>query len=294
MKEIFVLGSINYDMVVCTDHFPVSGETTNGYGFLGNSGGKGANQAVAISKFGGNGHLIGRVGNDTFGEVCLSSLKNFGVDTAFVEKAQCNTGVAVIIIHNGDNRIILDHGANYCLQAEEVTDVLRKNLHEGDIFVTQMEVSANCVETALQTAKQLGAITLFNPAPACGVTDKMLANADIVLPNESEAESITGIAFENESSLHEMKKWFNDKGVKHVVITLGDKGCYFDGEILPVQKVNVVDTTAAGDTFVGALAVMLSQGKTIRESLDFCQRASAITIQRKGAQISIPYLEELK
>ncbi|MGN1067161.1 MAG: PfkB family carbohydrate kinase, partial [Candidatus Fimimonas sp.] len=107
MKEIFVLGSINYDMVVCTDHFPVSGETTNGYGFLGNSGGKGANQAVAISKFGGNGHLIGRVGNDTFGEVCLSSLKNFGVDTAFVEKAQCNTGVAVVNDDNGNAGVAL-------------------------------------------------------------------------------------------------------------------------------------------------------------------------------------------
>lgn len=294
MKDIFVLGSINYDMVVFTNRIPVSGETTNGYGFMGNSGGKGANQAVAISKLGGKGHLIGNVGNDIFGEVCLTSLKQFGVDTTYVGKAQCNTGVAVVIIQNGDNRIILDHGANYSLQTDEVSSVLRNNLRKGDIFVTQMEISADCVELGLSVAKECGALTILNPAPACGITDKMLANTDIVIPNEREAECISGVRFDGKQSLDKMKKWFNNKGVKHVIVTLGNKGCYFDGNIFPVTNVNVADTTAAGDTFVGALAVMLSQGKTIEDSLDFCQRASAITIQRKGAQVSIPYLEELK
>lgn len=293
MKDIYVLGSINYDMVVSTNRIPVSGETTNGTGFMGNGGGKGANQAVAVSKLGGRGHLIGCVGSDAFGEICLDTLKKYGADTTFVDKADCNTGVAVIIIHDGDNRIILDHGANYALDADKVEAILGENLKEGDVFVTQMEVSAECVERSLRQAKSCGALTVFNPAPACGVTSEMLSYTDIVIPNESEAESITGIRYSDIGSLNDIRAWFNARGVRHVIVTLGDKGCYFDGEIIATKKVRAVDTTAAGDTFVGALAVMLSQGKAIEESIDFCQRASAVTIMRKGAQVSIPYLEEL-
>lgn len=294
MKRIYILGSINYDMVVCTDRMPQCGETTNGRDFLGNSGGKGANQAVAVSKFGGDARLIGCVGNDAFGEICLASLEKYDVDVSCVWREQCNTGAALIILHNGDNRIILDHGANHRLNSDDVCSILKQNLREGDIFITQMEVPAPCVEAALKTAKQCGALTVFNPAPAVGVTAEMLQNSDVVIPNEQEAQSITGICIEDQSSLAQAERWFKQRGAGNVVVTLGSKGCYFEGKIFPADKVEVVDTTAAGDTFVGALAVMLSQGKTIKDSLEFCQRASMVTIQRKGAQVAIPYLEEVK
>lgn len=294
MKNIFVLGSINYDMSIHVDVMPVKGETCNGHDFLSNSGGKGANQAVAISKLGGKCYLIGNVGNDVIGKECLNALHQYKVDTTYVGEVQCNTGVAVITINNGDNNIILDHGANYTVTSENVKEILRNNLHEGDIFVSQMEVTHKCVEESLRCAKKLGALTVFNPAPAEGITDAMLESTDIIIPNETEAEAITGIKCEEANGLEKMQAWFNAKGVAHVIITLGERGCFVDGKVYGANKVIPVDTTAAGDTFVGALTVMLAQGKTIEESIPFCQSASALTIQRKGAQSSIPFLSELK
>ena len=295
MSKVHILGSINFDLVIHADCMPSQGETVSGHGFLSNSGGKGANQATAVAKLGGDARLIGAIGKDFFGEQSLNLLKEVGVDCLGVEQVDVNTGTAVIFISNGDNRIIIDHGANFAIEPNRVKQILKQNVQQGDVFVTQMEVPVDCIEQSLQLAKQQGAITVLNPAPAKDVTDTMLKYCDVVIPNESEAELICGLPAEGLENLKAIERYFQSKGVKNVIVTLGAKGCYFNGAIYPIpRKVDVVDTTAAGDTFVGALCTRLAQGKTIEESLTFCQTASAITITRNGAQIDIPWLEEIE
>lgn len=295
MKKIFVLGSVNFDLTIYTDKLPNTGETVCGYDFMSNSGGKGANQAVAVSKLGGEACLIGSVGNDFFGQQCLDILKKFGVDLQFVQMSDKSTGTAVVIIKDADNRILIDHGANFTLQPQFVEKVIRENVSEGDVLVTQMEILPECVEIGLKTAKEMGAITVLNPAPSQGVTDSILKYSDFVIPNESEAKDICGVEPKNLQDLCKIEEILRSKGVKNVIVTLGDKGCYYNGKIYPViSRVNAIDTTAAGDTFVGALCVKLAEGANVEESLAFCQLASAITVMRRGAQVAIPYLEELK
>ena len=282
-------------MTMYTDKLPDTGETVSGYDFISNSGGKGANQAVAVSKLGGDAYLIGSVGNDFFGQQCLDILKKFGVDLQFVQLSEQSTGTAVVVIKDADNRIIVNHGANFALSPQYVEKVIRENVRAGDVFVTQMEMLASCVEIGLKTAKEMGAITVLNPAPSQGVTDTMLMYSDYVIPNESEAKDLCGIEPKNLKDLIKIDEILRQKGVKKVIVTLGDKGCYYDGKIYPVlSRVDAIDTTAAGDTFVGALCVKLSQGSDVTESIAFCQTASGITVTRRGAQVAIPYLEELK
>lgn len=294
MKNVFVLGSINFDLTVRTERIPQKGETTCGHGFIANSGGKGANQAVAVSKLGGNAKFIGAVGNDFFGDECVNSLKKYNVDTSFVSVVDGSTGTAVIVVENGDNRIIIDHGANFAIDKQKTLQIIRDNVQLGDVFVTQLEIAPDLVEEGLVVAKQCGAITVLNPAPAVNVTDKMLANADYVIPNETEAQIICGILPQNLQDLHKVDKMLQSRGAKNVIVTLGGSGCYACGEIFPIpNKVTTVDTTAAGDTFVGALCTKLAEGVNVKDAIDFCQRASALTVTRYGAQLSIPYLEEL-
>lgn len=295
MKKIYVLGSVNFDLTMYTDKIPDAGETVCGYDIMSSSGGKGANQAVAVSKLGGDACLIGCVGKDFFGQQCLEILDKFGVDLRFVKMSDVNTGTAVVIVKDADNRILIDHGANFALRPQFVEKVIRENVREGDVFVTQMEMLADCVETGLKVAKEMGAVTVLNPAPAQGVTDAMLKSADFVIPNESEAKYICGIEPRNLQDLCRIDETLQAKGVKKVIVTLGDKGCYYDGKIYPiVSRGDAVDTTAAGDTFVGALCVRLAEGADVESSIAFCQAASGITVTRRGAQVSIPYLEELK
>lgn len=295
MKKIYVLGSVNFDLTINTDKLPEKGETVCGYDFMSNSGGKGANQAVAVSKLGGDAYLIGSVGKDFFGRQCLDILKKFGVDLRFVTLSDESTGTAVVIIKGGDNRILIDHGANFALQPQYVEQIIRENVRQGDVFVTQMEMMSDCVEAGLKTAKEMGAITVLNPAPSQGVTDNMLRYSDYVIPNESEAKDICGVEPCSLQDLCKIDEALRAKGVKKVIVTLGDKGCYYDGKIYPViSQVNAIDTTAAGDTFVGALCVKLAEGVAVENSLEFCQMASGITVTRRGAQVAIPFLEELK
>lgn len=295
MKKIFVLGSINFDLTVHAERMPRRGETVNGTEFLSNSGGKGANQAVAAGKLGGDVYLIGAVGNDFFGKECMQTLNKYGVNTDFVRVTDgVATGTATIIVENGDNRIVVAHGANYALDKDYVLRTIADNVRVGDIFVTQMEVPADIVCEALAAAKRAGAVTVLNPAPADGFVDEMLKNADYVIPNETEAQEICGVSAEGLQNLQKVDKILQERGAGKVVVTLGGNGCYFDGEIYPVaQKVVAVDTTAAGDTFVGALCVMLAKDKTFCQAVKFCQCASALTVTRFGAQVAIPYLEEL-
>lgn len=294
---IFVLGSINMDIVARVPYIPKQGETMNADKFYVNQGGKGANQAVAIAKMGGQVKMIGKVGSDAFGVELKQTLLSYGVDITNVGDSKVNSGLAMIIVYENDNRIILDAGANYDVTEKDVDDGL-KDAKEGDILIMQLEVPLSIVEYASVKAKEKGMITILNPAPAKELSDLTLANTDILAPNESETEILSGVCPNGDVELALAAKALYRKGVKKLLVTLGSRGsAVIEGQnitYVPAKKVNAVDTTSAGDTFVGATALMLSKGKTLLESAQFATYASAITVQREGAAQSIPTLEEVQ
>ncbi len=286
MKKIFIVGSLNYDLVINAPYMPVGGETIKGSDFMTNAGGKGANQAYASAKLGGEVYMCGAVGQDSFGEALLSSLQSVGVNTDFVKKVpNTSTGVAVIVVTEGENRIIIDSGANALVTKDDIDKFLEK-AEKGDIFLTQLENPCDVVGYALTSAKEKGLLVLLNPAPASVEIKKYLPYVDIITPNETELEILGG------------KDALLDLGIKTVITTLGEKGYEIatkDGaKIYPCIKVKAVDTTAAGDTASGGLAVELSKGKTIEESMAFGSRAASIACTRRGAQMSVPSLDEVE
>ena len=296
MKKVFVYGSLNYDLVINTTRIPKSGETIFGNGFFTNSGGKGANQAVASAKLGGDTYLIGAVGTDSFGDECVQSLKKYNVNTEFVSKIDINTGVAIITVCDGDNRIILDRGANYHFDDEKLISIIENNVRE-DIFISQLETPINQVALALKKAKEKNAFTILNPAPAQFLDDSILKSVDLLIPNESELEIISGESIDCknlEKSILNAVNTLKNRGLNDIIVTLGDNGCYYNNKFYKAYKTETVDTTGAGDTFIGALASRLALGNSIEESISFCQYAASITVSRKGAQVSIPYLEEVR
>ena len=295
MKKIYVYGSLNYDLVINTKRMPKMGETISGNGFFTNSGGKGANQATASAKLGGNTYLIGAVGCDLFGDECLQTLNGYKVNTEFVKRVNVNTGVAMITVCDGDNQIILDPGANYCFKDEDLVKIINDNV-DGDVFITQLETPLNQVSLALECAQSNGAYTILNPAPAQFLGSDILRNVSLLIVNETELEILSKTELDYDKLEESILKGVNilkEQGVKDVLVTLGEKGCYYGNKFYPAFKVKAVDTTGAGDTFIGALASKIAAGETIEDSIRFCQFASSITVSRKGAQVSIPYLEEV-
>lgn len=300
MNKVFVLGSINCDLVIRASKLPQTGETISGEGFLINPGGKGANQAVASSKLGAETYMIGAVGCDVFGQECFRFLKEYGCNTEYVKKIDdASTGIASIWVIDNDNRIIIDSGANARLNAEYVLAVLKNECKKGDILICQLEIDPSIAEVAMRYARSLGAITILNPAPVPkgGVSEGLLRCADVVVPNETESELICGFPVKTKKDLRKASEKFSSYGIGKVLITLGNKGAYFweNGEETEVGiiDVDVKDTTAAGDTTIGALAYRLSSGYSVKDSLVFCSVASAFTVSKNGAQQAIPYKEEL-
>lgn len=289
MKNIFVLGSINMDMVITTPYIPQEGETLTGSNFFLNGGGKGANQAVAAAKQNVKTYLIGNVGNDIFGNDLITNLNDYNVDTKFISKLNdVSTGVAMIIIHNNDNRIILDGGANHKVSFNQIDDALSHAL-EGDIFITQLENNFDAVMYGLKKAKENKMITIFNPAPAKQLDEEIYNYIDYLILNETECEILSGLYPKNEETIRII---YNKLHVNNLVITLGSKGSLLvkDDEILNIapNKVNAVDTTAAGDTYVGVFASQLVKSKTEIDSLNYASLASSLTCLKEGAQQSIP------
>ena len=296
MSRIFIIGSINMDLVRKTPYMPVAGETMHGNGFMTNPGGKGANQAVAVSKLGGNAYMVGAVGKE-FGEELISTLNGYGVNVDYVAKEKdVSSGIAVIIVENGENRIILDAGANAKVNFEMVDKVLAV-ANKGDYLICQLEIPNNTVEYAMQKAKEKDMITVLNPAPAKKISERTLSNCDYFIVNQTETEFFTGIYPEDEKTSLQAAEILKEKGINNVIITLGSKGsCAVVNEKyikIDGQKVNVVDTTAAGDTYVGALVVSLAEGNGIERAMEFASKASALTVTKSGAQQSIPYLNEI-
>lgn len=296
MAKIYVAGSINMDLVIRTDTFPKEGMTVMGQCFMTNPGGKGANQAVAIAKAQGYVKMIGAVGS-SFGNELLSTLKNYNVDTSKVKQFDnVSSGIAVIVISDNDNRIILDSGSNALVTTKQITEALEDS-EPGDYFLTQLEIPVNVVEESIKIASKKRLITILNPAPAQKINEEIFKYLDYFIPNQSECEFYTGIYPKTIDEAIIAGKKLIKKGTKNIIITLGTMGAIFINketvEFEKAHKVDAIDTTAAGDTFVGTTITNLSKGKTIKEAIRYANLASSITVQRKGAQQAIPTLEEV-
>jgi len=298
VPKALVFGSMNMDLSICCARIPAAGETIDGDSFITNPGGKGANQAVAASRMGAPVTMVAAVGDDTFGSVLLGCLDGAGIDVSAVRTVtEVPTGTATIIRVDGDNRIILDHGANYCLSSADVCDAVDRFGEPGDVFLTQFECEPDATAAALAHAHDRGLFTMVNPAPARPIPDNFWRSVDYLCMNETECESITGdFPFGPEDASMAARK-IAGKGVSQVVVTLGSKGSYgYDrGEecFVPARCVDAVDTTAAGDTFIGAMVSGHLMGMGFRESMELATCASALTVQRVGAQQSIPSLAEV-
>ena len=300
MKKIVSAGSLNLDMVVDVDHCPSTGETilTDKLELI--PGGKGANQAYAASRLGAETAMIGAVGNDGNGELLIRNLQSAGVNTAgVIKKDGCNTGIAFIQVNRkGDNCITVVSGANARVTREDI-DAHMHLIEEADIVLLQLEIPLDTVCYAAEKAKRLGKLVILDPAPTPpALPDELYKFADIIKPNETELEGLTGMDI-TEETLPSAAAKLRGKGVKHVLVTLGEKGVYLDSETygtlrLPAFQVEAVDTTAAGDTFTAAIAVKLAMGETLPEAVKFANLVSSIVVTRKGAQSSIPTLEEVR
>lgn len=300
MKKVFVLGSINTDLVMETYRMPLPGESVVGSGFVSNQGGKGANQAVACAKLGCECMFLGAVGNDSYGKKLVESLQQFDVDTSGVQIVKKNSGTCVIILdkEKNDNYLVVDLGANLCVNDKSIIKFLTENAKEGDIFLTQLEVNLNAVETAVKTAKQLGMFVTLNPAPAAKIGGEILDFVDLIVPNETEAFTLTGIKPETEADVLKIYSFFQKYHIKELLITLGKRGSVYvcQGRTVwhEAHCVNAVDTTSAGDTFIGAICVQLCKGFAMSEAIGYATACSAITVSRKGAALSIPTQQEVE
>jgi len=300
-KKILVIGSSNTDMVIKTDHLPRAGETVLGGTFFMNPGGKGANQAVAIARLGGNVSFICKTGNDIFGGQSRELFEKEGIDTSYAfSDDQHPSGVALITVdEKAENCIVVASGANANLLPKDLL-LVAKAITQADIILMQLEIPIETVEYVADIAYMNGKKVFLNPAPAMPLSSSLLHNLYIITPNETEAEMISGVKITDDASAAEAARVIGAMGVQNVIITLGEKGALiYEKEnddtiaLIPSPKVDAVDTTAAGDVFNGGLAVAFSEGCTLRESACFACKAAAISVTREGAQSSVPYRKEI-
>ena len=298
MKKIIVIGSSNVDMVVRTSHLPAPGETILGGEFFMNQGGKGANQAVAIKRLGGNLIFMAKLGNDVLGRQSVGYFKKEGIDPRYIALDEDSaSGVALISVDDhAENSIVVASGANMLLNEQDV-DKMLEEMCEGDILLMQLEIPLQTVEYAARKAFGKGVKVVLNPAPARSLPKELFRHLYMVTPNRIEAEMLTGIKIANDADVEKVAEEICAMGVKNVIITLGSKGCLIREEGVSYRidafKVEPVDTTAAGDTFNGALCVGLSEGMDLKQAAVMASKASSIAVTRMGAQSSIPYREEL-
>ena len=300
MSKVVVFGSMNMDLSIDAPRMPAAGETLSGSGFITAAGGKGANQAVAAARLGADVRMIAAVGADGFGEELARGLADAGADVALVRRlADVTTGVAVILRTEGENRIVLHAGANHALGATDVVSDLRRIGESGDIFVTQGECDPAATEAALRAAHEQGLYTIYHPAPARPAPDDLWPCVDLVCLNETECQIMCGVLPVDDATCLAAARRLRELGAGTAVITLGAAGSFGlgpDGEPVrvPATPANVVDTTAAGDTFIGALAAGRARGFSLAESMEWGAQASALTVGRLGAQPSIPTAAEVE
>ena len=302
MAKIVVVGSYNMDLVVRMPAIPRPGETLLGGVFATFPGGKGSNQAVAAARLGGEVTMIGRVGSDAFGDQLRQMAREEGIDTTFVGVDQeAATGVALITVDaQGQNSISVASGANFTLKSEAVRNAFEQ-LTEIDLLVMPLETPMDTIVTAAELARQRGARVVLNPAPAQHLSAELLNYVDVLIPNEFEAAFISGIEIHSIQDAHQAAASLLQSGPGSVIITMGSQGALIavlaEPEIVYTQTkafpVQAVDTTAAGDAFVGALAVALGEGSSLIEAAHFASAAAAISVTRLGAQPSLPYRVEV-
>lgn len=298
MAKILVVGSSNTDLVVKTGRFPQPGETVMGGDFFLFQGGKGANQAVAAARMGGEVAFISKVGADLFGSQTMESLERAGIPRTWISMdASTSTGVAMITVNEqGENHIVVVPGANALLLPESL-DEAKDALATADCWLCQLEIPVGTVVSLAERAKSSRKKLILNPAPAKDLPESVYQSLFLITPNETEASLLSGIPCEQEEDYPRVAQWFLDQGVQQVVITLGEKGVFFKNAELelriPAPSVTAIDTTAAGDVFNGTLAVALAEGQSWEKALQIAIQAASLSVTRMGAQASAPFRSEV-
>lgn len=300
-NKLCVLGSINVDHIVRVPYFPKAGETLLGYDYQIAYGGKGANQAVAAARLGANVQFIGAVGDDLIGQEMKHAFAEEGIDTsAITTLSNQNTGLAMIqVSDNGENSIVISSGANSGVSVELV-EQFKSAIEQSSILLVQLEIPLQAVEYAINFAKSVNTKVVLNPAPAKKLSPSLLTQIDMITPNETETEILTGVKVYDEKTACQAAQYFHKFGIQQVLITLGPKGVYVSdrntssqGKIIQGFRVKAVDTTAAGDTFNAGVVTGLLENNTLEESILFAHAAAALSVTRIGTQASIPTREEV-
>ena len=297
MAKIIVIGSTNTDMVVRSARIPVPGETVTGGMFLLNPGGKGANQAVACARLGGETVFVAKVGNDAFGRETGPRLAQDGIDARLLVDPAAASGVALILVDaEGRNCISVAPGANATLEPADL-EPMRGEIESAAALVMQLETPIETVAWAAKVARAAGAMVVLNPAPAAELPADLYSGLDWITPNETEAKLLTGVEVTDAASAQSAAAVLHGRGVKGVVVTLGAQGAFWSAGgahgLVPACPVKAVDTVAAGDTFNGAFAVALTEGRSVVDAVTFAVKASAIAVTRPGAQASVPRRAEV-
>ena len=299
-KKIVIVGSSNTDLVLRVEHFPQAGETIMGSDFMTAQGGKGANQAVAVARLGGEAVFVARLGSDAFGEVTLAALRGEGIDTRHVVLTDgVASGVATITVDShGENCIVVAGGANLLLSPDDV-DRAAADIRSAALLLMQLETPLPALIQAARLAHDSGVGVVLNPAPypKQPLPPELLQNVDIIIPNETEAAYMTGIQVVDDASALAAIRKMQSMGVKEAIITVGKQGAYTlcDDQLVrvPAVEVKAVDTTAAGDTFCGALCVALTKGMPMADAIRIACKAASISVTRRGAQPSVPTAAEV-
>ncbi|HCW8399726.1 TPA: ribokinase [Staphylococcus aureus] len=299
-NKVVILGSTNVDQFLTVERYAQPGETLHveeaqkAFG-----GGKGANQAIATARMQADTTFITKIGTDGVADFILEDFKVAHIDTSYIIKtAEAKTGQAFITVNaEGQNTIYVYGGANMTMTPEDVINA-KDAIINADFVVAQLEVPIPAIISAFEIAKAHGVTTVLNPAPAKVLPNELLSLIDIIVPNETEAELLSGIKVTNEQSMKDNANYFLSIGIKTVLITLGKQGTYFatknQSQHIEAYKVNAIDTTAAGDTFIGAFVSRLNKSQdNLADAIDFGNKASSLTVQKHGAQASIPLLEEV-
>jgi len=297
MSEIVVIGSLNMDLSIRVPRIPLPGETISGENLVTSAGGKGANQAAACANLGSQVTMIGAVGQDDFGRRMKEGLRKVGISVSFIqENPGVPSGTAMIMVDAaGENVIVLSAGANSYVVIDRNAEELIRN---AKILLLQLEIPTDIVFRSIKIANDAGVPVLLNPAPAIALPNEIYSRIDYLIPNEIEASILSGVEVKDIASAEKAAGILLDRGVKTVIITLGANGAFLasgnNRHAIPAMKINPVDTTGAGDAFIGGFAAAIVEGKPLEEALHYATAAGALAATKAGAQSSLPSRQELE